>query len=184
MFNPPSKSRHEPAEPAPPPIPASLSFEVREINPADLNCVRATFDSNADVFNQDEINKAKREAVDFAYRDRNYLGEAFVALDSDAIGYFGYWEDFEAPEAWIGWLCVEKNHQRRGAGTCMLEKVKCRMQKRGIESLFVQTSSTPQFFSARSFYESRGFELLNVQKDAYGPGDDMLTYRIAVQKHV
>ena len=74
------------------------------------------------------------------------------------------------------WLCVSRAAQGRGVGAALLEQVEKELSTLGARILIAETSSTPPYAPARTFYEHHGFSPSARIRDFYRPGDDLITY--------
>lgn len=74
------------------------------------------------------------------------------------------------------WLFVDPEHQRRGVGGALLEEVEKAIHRAKGRMLMADTSSSPPYLPARSFYEEHGFQEVALVEDYYSPGDSRLTY--------
>jgi len=74
------------------------------------------------------------------------------------------------------WLCVSKSAQGKGAGAALLEQVEKELSTWSARMLIAETSSTPSYDPARSFYEHHGFLRCACIRDFYRLGDDLIIY--------
>jgi GNAT superfamily N-acetyltransferase len=74
------------------------------------------------------------------------------------------------------WLCVARHAQGRGLAKALLEAVRQELAPLGARLLVAETSSTPAYDVARSFYEHNGFLFKTIVPEFYRPGDDLVLY--------
>lgn len=69
---------------------------------------------------------------------------------------------------------------RRGVGALLLARMEEELAGQGGGIIYVDTSSTPGYDRARSFYGKNGYRAACVLTDFYRDGDDRVIYRKAV----
>ena len=125
---------------------------------------RQFFQSAVDVVMRAELDS--REEVEHHLL---HLEAHSIAIYNDkVIGVIGWYQDnvhyadkamgdkFPGVDAyWVGFFAVEKEHQGKGVGTALLNKLEGVVKERNANSLWV--SSVPE---SKSYYESRGFRLI------------------------
>jgi len=74
------------------------------------------------------------------------------------------------------WLAVDPRAGRRGLGTELVKYSETAVAHRGGGSLYIETSSTPLYKTARTFYEKRGFVREALLRDFYRPGDHKIIF--------
>jgi ribosomal protein S18 acetylase RimI-like enzyme len=74
------------------------------------------------------------------------------------------------------WICTAREARGRGIGGALLVRVEAEVRARGGRLLVVETSSTPDYSSARCFYERYGYRYESVVRDFYAPDDDLILY--------
>jgi ribosomal protein S18 acetylase RimI-like enzyme len=72
------------------------------------------------------------------------------------------------------WIAVDPRQARGGIGSRLLEAMETRLGV-GIR-VYVDTSSTPGYTAARSFYERHGYHAVCTFPDFYREGDDKIFY--------
>ncbi|MBM4431190.1 MAG: GNAT family N-acetyltransferase [Chloroflexi bacterium] len=82
------------------------------------------------------------------------------------------------------WLCVARRAQGQGVARALLERVRQELVLLGARLLVAETSSTPAYEAARSFYEHNGFSFRTVVPDFYHPGDDLVLYVMYLPQEV
>jgi ribosomal protein S18 acetylase RimI-like enzyme len=74
------------------------------------------------------------------------------------------------------WIAVDKTASRQGVGGKLLEFMEANLLKKGARRVYVDTSSTPPYKSARAFYEKHGYRLVCVLDDFYRKGDHKMIF--------
>ena len=132
----------------------------------------------ARVFNEEEIAAveelvqdyiAKGEASDYrflSYRlDGRVAGFACYGCRSLTRGTFD-----------LFWIATVPSAQRRGVGAELLRQVERNIRSLGGRLVIVETSSQPEYESARRFYDSHGYRREAVIADFYDEGDGLVLY--------
>ena len=78
------------------------------------------------------------------------------------------------------WIAVSPKYQRHGLGRELIAEAERRMRAQGAASIFIDTSGREQYRPTRGFYERAGYEVHEVVRDFYAPGDDKVVYRKVV----
>jgi ribosomal protein S18 acetylase RimI-like enzyme len=81
------------------------------------------------------------------------------------------------------WLAVDPAAQGRGIGRALVRDVEEKLIARGGRLLVVETSSRPDYASARQFYTRSGYAEAARVRDFYAPADDriLLTTRLTTR---
>ncbi len=79
------------------------------------------------------------------------------------------------------WIAVSPEYQRHGLGRELIAEAERRMRARGAASIFIDTSGREQYRPTRGFYECAGYDVHEVVRDFYAPGDDKVVYRKSVR---
>jgi ribosomal protein S18 acetylase RimI-like enzyme len=74
------------------------------------------------------------------------------------------------------WLVVATEFQGRGIGRTLLRAAEAAIRRARGRTVYVDTSSLPQYERARRVYTSAGYQLAARLPDFYAPGDDKLVY--------
>jgi len=74
------------------------------------------------------------------------------------------------------WIATLPSHGRQGIGGRLLVAMEEEL-RRTKAVVYIDTSSTPGYDKARSFYEKHGYQVAASLKDFYHPGDDRIIYR-------
>ena len=75
------------------------------------------------------------------------------------------------------WVAVDPDLGRQGVGKLLLARMEEELAGQGGGIVYVDTSSTPGYDRARSFYEKNGYQVACVLPDFYREGDDRVIYR-------
>ena len=73
-------------------------------------------------------------------------------------------------------LAVRPDCQRQGVGAGLLGFVENTLRVSGQRLLLIETSGTPYFEQAQTFYAKCGYEKESRIRDYYADGDDMITF--------
>lgn len=74
------------------------------------------------------------------------------------------------------WVAVDPAMGRQGIGRQLLARMEAELGAQGPARVYVDTSSTPGYDSARGFYEKNGYRVACVFHDFYRGGDDKVVY--------
>ncbi|MCX5876443.1 MAG: GNAT family N-acetyltransferase [Deltaproteobacteria bacterium] len=74
------------------------------------------------------------------------------------------------------WVAVDPALGRQGIGRLLLARMEAELRAQGPAKVYVDTSSTPGYDSARTFYEKNGYQVACVLHDFYRDGDDKVIY--------
>jgi ribosomal protein S18 acetylase RimI-like enzyme len=74
------------------------------------------------------------------------------------------------------WICVHPSAQKLGLGRRLQAQAEDFVRSRGGERILLETSSTPAYASARTFYDRAGYSIVGRVPDFYRPGDDCIMY--------
>jgi ribosomal-protein-alanine N-acetyltransferase len=129
---------------------------IRDADPADVEVVAAI------------------EAVSFSnpwqpetFRSLIEQGRAYIPVAEDpekgVIGYAVFWWALDQGE--LANVAVRVEHQGRGIGSALLDRVMDHARERGVESLFLEVRVSNE--TAHRLYLSRGFTQVGVRKDYY-----------------
>jgi len=74
------------------------------------------------------------------------------------------------------WVAVDPALGRQGIGRLLLARMEAELSGQGPAKVYVDTSSTPGYDPARTFYEKNGYRVVCVLHDFYRDGDDKVVY--------
>ncbi len=75
------------------------------------------------------------------------------------------------------WIIVSPEYKGTGLASELLKKTEVAVRKAGGSQIFIETSSTPQFETARHFYLKSGYEVAARLADFYQKDDARTIYR-------
>lgn len=156
------------------------SAAVRAAGPDDVVPIQALAVDNA-MFAPDDIaglTEMLPGCLDGSLDEHRWL----VADDSAGrvVGAAYYAPEPFADRLWnLYFLAVHPEEHRKGIGTLLTSHVEESLRNAGSQVarvLIVETSSTDEYRTARSFYEREGFDREARVREFYGPGDHKIIY--------
>jgi ribosomal protein S18 acetylase RimI-like enzyme len=75
------------------------------------------------------------------------------------------------------WICVDRAQQCAGIGSQLLKRIEAELEGRGARAIYLETSDSPAYQPARSFYERHGYERVAHLHDFYAAGEGKVMYR-------
>jgi ribosomal protein S18 acetylase RimI-like enzyme len=75
------------------------------------------------------------------------------------------------------WIAVRPGAQRAGLGRRLMALAEAAAVELGGTTMYVETSTRPQYLPTREFYRRLGYRLAAELPDFYGPGDGQAIYR-------
>jgi ribosomal protein S18 acetylase RimI-like enzyme len=127
-------------------------------------------------FNPEEIELAREVIGDALDSEKNgyYLLTA-AGSEGQILGFICYGPIPISDKRWdLYWIAVDPQRGRDGIGTQLLTAMENRLGP-GIR-VYVDTSSTPGYTAARSFYKRHGYQVAGVFPDFYRKGDDKIVF--------
>ena len=132
-----------------------------------------------DNFNSQEVAVAIEvidDTLDPAKNDYSIL--VAVREDQGVVGFICYGEIPMTDRRFdLYWVAVDPDLARQGVGKLLLARMEEELAGQGGGVVYVDTSSTPGYDRARSFYEKNGYGMACVLPDFYRAGDDRVIYR-------
>jgi ribosomal protein S18 acetylase RimI-like enzyme len=131
------------------------------------------------VFTQQEVACVDELLDVFLHRPDNHDYTFIVSCDPNdrAVGFACYGPTALTEGTFdLYWLCVARRAQGRGIAKSLLQAVRQELIPLGARLLVAETSSTPAYDAARSFYEHNGFSFKTIVPEYYRPGDDLVLY--------
>jgi len=133
------------------------------------------------IFSHGEIQVAS-EVIDEALNrpeKRDY--QVFCALDGDGdrdlAGYICFGPIPMTHGCYdLYWIVVDKEAARKGVGGKLLGFMEELAAREGGRRIYVETSSSPPYEAARSFYETHGYQAVCTLKDFYREGDHKMIF--------
>lgn len=115
------------------------------------------------------------------------IHRGFVAEEGGELLGFATYTSYDTPPRtpYISWIAVSREHQGRGAGRLLVERVAMEVRKAGAESLYVETPTREagmgsEYEGTYEFYGRAGFMLERVISETdpnNGCGCDMAVLR-------
>jgi len=130
------------------------------------------------VFNPGEAEELLGQTLRNWFDNNLPFGHQIRVLLEDEIlkgwMYFGPTDDSDVWNLW--WIGVNPNAIGKGHGKTLLRFVENVVLHNNAKQLIIETSSLPKFQRTRDFYTLQGYSVSEIVSDAYGPGDNKLTY--------
>jgi len=135
-----------------------------------------------DNFNSQEVAVAIEvidDTLDPAKNDYSIL--VAVSAGQGVVGFICYGEIPMTDRRFdLYWIAVDPDLGRQGVGKLLLARMEKELTGQGGGIVYVDTSSTPGYDRARSFYEKNGYAVVCVLPDFYRAGDDRVIYQKTV----
>lgn len=156
---------------------------IRTVTPADASAV-VSLAISSELFAPEDAEIVKAMMADYFTRERDH-GHVCAIDTDDTSGEpvaVAYWESAKATDRtwYLTMIGVRRDRHRHGRGSALLQHVEQQLHAEGQRLLLVETSSTPAFDRARSFYQSCGYTEEALVRDYYERGDDMVLFRKAL----
>jgi len=131
-----------------------------------------------DNFNAQEVEVAIEvidDTLDPAKNDYSIL--VAISEGQGVVGFICYGEIPMTERRFdLYWVAVAPALGRQGVGRMLLARMEEDLRGQGSAKVYVDTSSTPGYDRARSFYEKNGYRVACVLHDFYRDGDDKVIY--------
>jgi ribosomal protein S18 acetylase RimI-like enzyme len=130
------------------------------------------------VFNPTEIETVD-ELLDGYFDDAEKSGYHLLSyLDGERVLGFAVWgpRDLTSKGYDLYWIATRPGSRRRGVGRALMAAVEAEVRARGGYWIWIETSDTPPYAAARSFYESCGYQRVLVLPDFYHDGDGLVVF--------
>jgi D-alanine-D-alanine ligase len=136
-----------------------IAAAVRVFTPTEIATV--------DELWQDYISKGEASPYRFLVcrKGGGTLGFACYGLRSLATGVYDLY-----------WIAVPPEAQQLGAARALIQEVERQATAGGGRLLFVETSGSPEYLSARRFYDACGYQYEATVRDLYKVGDDLVVF--------
>ena len=131
------------------------------------------------TFNEAEIDVALELIDKTLDRPEGKDYQVFCAFDSDEnlMGYLCFGPIPMTEDCYdLYWIVVDDRFSRGGVGRKLLEFMEEVVRSKGARRVYVETSSTAPYTSARSFYEKCGYRKACVLEDFYRDGDHKVIF--------
>jgi GNAT superfamily N-acetyltransferase len=131
------------------------------------------------IFNEGEIQVAL-EIIDETLRGpKKNVYQVFCALDGSGSleGYICFGPVPMTDDSYdLYWIVVDKKLSRKGVGEKLLGFMEEFVTREGARRIYAETSSTPAYEPARSFYVKHGYRTVCLLKDFYREGDHKMIF--------
>jgi len=134
--------------------------------------------SGTEVFKPHEV-ETLQEVLDDYHREGDEYGHVCMTLEENGrpIGFVYFTPVAMTDRTWeLWWIVVDKQHQGRGLGRWLLDRVEQTVLQLTGRLLLIETSSTPHYEPTRRFYLHNGYTLAAQIPDFYCDGDDKCVY--------
>jgi GNAT superfamily N-acetyltransferase len=158
-------------------------MELQALIPEDRDKISRLL-RQGNVFNPEEIQVAL-EVIDEALNGsgkKDY--QVFCAFDNNRnlAGFICFGPIPMTERCYdLYWLKVDEASLRKGVGKTLLRFMEELVAGEGARRIYVETSSTALYRSARSLYEKRGYQLVCSMRDFYREGDHKMVFMKEVQ---
>ncbi|MFQ6758960.1 MAG: GNAT family N-acetyltransferase [Deltaproteobacteria bacterium] len=150
---------------------------IRPIEPQDRAQLLSLVEQQ-DNFNAQEVEVAIEvidDTLDPAKNDYSIL--VAIREGQGVVGFICYGEIPMTDRRFdLYWVAVAPALGRQGVGRRLLARMERDLRAQGSAKVYVDTSSTPGYDRARSFYEKNGYQVACVLHDFYRDGDDKVIY--------
>jgi ribosomal protein S18 acetylase RimI-like enzyme len=138
------------------------------------------------VFTPEEI-RIVREMLDAFFHPKPWDDHTFVICRNGkpnaVAGFACYGPTPLTDRVWdLYWICVSRAAQRRGIGSELLEQIEADVRTRNARAIYLETSDSEAYATAREFYECHGYEPVAHIDDFYAPGEGKVIFRKNMQK--
>lgn len=147
----------------------TLNYKIRPASKKDKNSILSVIGSYRRKWDKDF---AERYYNDFfqknsalSKRDRVYV----YADKKEVIGVIGYSLDYYETDNnyWLSWFYIHKDYNGNGYGIKLLDYLIKRLKSKGVQKLFVNTSSNEFYLRALKIYREYGFNKEAVIRNYY-----------------
>jgi len=151
---------------------------IRSLIPEDKPKIRRIVEQTG-TFNKEEVQVAMElldEALSYPERQDYYVRCAVDELGSLA-GFICFGPISMTHGCYdLYWIAVDERFSRQGVGGKLLEHMEDFVVKKKARRIYVDTSSTPGYEAARSFYEKYGYRVACALDSFYRQGDDKIIF--------
>jgi ribosomal protein S18 acetylase RimI-like enzyme len=138
------------------------------------------------VFTPDEIrvvNEMLDEYFDPQPRDDHTFLIYRNGNPDDVAGFACYGPTPLTDRVWdLYWICVDRATQRHGIGSELLKRIEQQLCAQNARAIFLETSDSDAYATAREFYSRHGYERIAHIADFYAAGDGKVLYRKILNK--
>lgn len=152
---------------------------IRPLNLQDRNKIRPIL-CQGDTFNESEVQVAM-ELVDEVLNNpanRDYLIYSAVYPAEVFAGYICFGPIPMTAYCYdLYWIAVDRQFSKKGVGSRLVEFMEADIRRNIGKHIYVDTSSTPAYAPARSFYERHGYRPVCTLNDFFKKGDHKIIFR-------
>ena len=131
------------------------------------------------TFNENEVQVALEVVDESLRRPEKGDYQTFCAVDGHGslAGYISFGPIPMTEGCYdLYWIAVDEAFSRRGVGGALLGFMEEFVIRKGARRIYVDTSSTPPYEPARSFYEKHGYRVACLLEDFYRKGDHKVIF--------
>lgn len=158
-------------------LPVPHSRMLRPTTPADTPALLALA-AGTGVFKPHEV-ETLEEVLDDFHREGAEYGHVCLTLEDGgaAVGFVYLAPVALTDRTWeLWWIVVGQEHQGRGRGRWLLDRVEQVVARHAGRLLLIETSSTPPYEPTRRFYLKNQYKLAAQIADYYADGDDKVIF--------
>ncbi len=138
------------------------------------------------VFTPDEI-RVVNEMLDGFFDPQPRDDHTFLIYrngnPNDVAGFACYGPTPLTDGVWdLYWICVDRATQRHGIGSELLKRIEQQLCSQNARAIFLETSDSDAYATAREFYSRHGYECIAHIPDFYAVGDGKVLYRKDLEK--
>ncbi len=146
-------------------------FQIQQLSQGYLQQARKLGDS---VFYYEKVspsveigaNLNKKNFQKFQIKYKNAIStESYIALDDGKVigisGLYQVKEDSSEGVFWLGWFCIDPEHQGQGVGSMLLDYTIEQANKKNAQCIRLYTSTRPEEAKAQFLYEKKGFKVMS-----------------------
>lgn len=152
---------------------------IRPLNPQDRSKIHPIL-CQGDTFNESEVQVAM-ELVDEVLNNpanRDYLIYSAVYPAEVYAGYICFGPIPMTVSCFdLYWIAVDQQFSKKGVGGQLVEFMESAIRRNSGKHIYVDTSSTPAYAPARSFYEKHGYRPVCTLNDFFKNGDHKIIFR-------
>lgn len=156
-----------------------MRINIRKVLSSDRDAIISIVNRNGNF--TDEEKDCAKELLDIYLgnpEQKDYDFFCAAAQDEKPIGYVCYGRIPLTQGAYdLYWIVVDPLYQGKGIGKVLVNHLESVLKDTGARMLLAETSSKPDYYKTKIFYERNGFTEIARIKDFYRIGDDKMIYR-------